>query len=120
MEDCSCSRRANSAGVTSSGLALAFFFLVADCFAVAVTDVFARMTGASERERASALPGVVTILVSSGGAGGLTLLTRFVAGVSAITSVNSSMTEVSSRIEADVGVTVEALAVSSTATGTEL
>jgi copper oxidase (laccase) domain-containing protein len=119
MDACSCSRRANSAGVTSSGLALAFFFLVADCFAVAVADDFARTTGATELGRASALPGVVTMLVSSGGARGSTLLARFVAGVSAITSVNSSITEVSSWMEAGVGETVEALASSNPATGME-
>ena len=115
-----CSRRANSAGVTSSGLALAFLFLVADCFAVAVTDDFARATEASGREGASFLPGVVRILVSSGGARDLTLLTRFEAGVSAITSVNSSMTEVSSWLEAGVGTTVETLAVLCTETEVEL
>ena len=103
--------------MTSSGLVLAFFFLVADCFAVAVTDDFARTTGASERGRASVLPGVVTMLVSSGGARGLALLTRFVAGVSAITSVNSSMTEVTSWMEAGVGATVEALAALRPVTG---
>jgi hypothetical protein len=101
-------------------LALAFFFLVTDCFAVAVTDDFARMTEASEWGRASVLPGVVTMLVSSGGARGLALLTRFVAGVSAITSVNSSITEDTSWMEAGVGATVEALAVSRAATGIEL
>ena len=66
ITSCSCSRRANSAGVTSSGLALAVFFLAADCFAVAVTvtDALGRTTEALERERASVLPGVVTMLVS--------------------------------------------------------
>ncbi len=41
----------------------------------------------------------------------MTLLTRFVAGVSAITSLNSSMTDVTSIMEAGVGTSVEALAV---------
>ena len=91
-----------------------------DCFAVAVTDDFARTTEASEWERASVLPGVVMTLVSSGGARGLVLLTRFVGGVSAITSVNSSMTDDTSWIDADVGATVEALDVSRAAAGMEL
>ena len=90
-------------------MALAFFFLVVDCFAVAITDDFARTTEGSEREKASALPGVVTMLVSSGGARDLALLIRFVAGVSAITSVNSSMIEVTSWMEAGVAATVELL-----------
>jgi len=112
IEACSCIRRANSAGVTSSGLALAVFFLATDCFAVTVVDDFARTTEASRWERASVLPGVVTTLVSSGGgARGLPLLTRFVAGVSAITSVNSSMTDDTPWMEVGVEANVEVLVV---------
>lgn len=109
---CSCSLRANSAGVTSSGLALPAFFLVADCFAVAVVEVFGRTTEVLERERSSVLlPGVVTMLVSSRRVRVLASLTRFATGDSAITSVNSSMIEVTSWMEAGVLATVEVLAV---------
>ena len=112
MLSCSCSRRANSAGVTSSGLALAIFFLDADCFAVVEADDFCRATGASERARSPVwvvFPGVVMMLVSSRMVRDLALLSRFVGGDSTITSVNSSMMEVVSCMGAGVLATVEVL-----------